>query len=158
MVHKPSRGVEREAYAINQHFSASASIEPKQPAVEKEEDIKIPASNVFIKYSNAWRGREWLPDELALQEKVLGSLILSLILQNDFTDGLPNSLFKTGITIIQFSGTLNPSGMLKVCDWLTGSGLRNVKYVIKGCHRVLAEESTADVLKLPEGEAYFPPN
>lgn len=108
----------------------------------REEDIKIPAPNVFIKHSNAVHDREWLPDELALQEEVSGSLILSLILQNDCTDACPNSPFKTAITIIQFSGTLSPLGMLKVCEWLSGSGLCNVKYVIKGCHRAQTEEST----------------
>lgn len=51
-------------------------------------------------------------------------------------------LLKTTVTIIQFSAMLSPTGMLKVWEWLAGSGLYDIKSAIDGCHTVLPEWST----------------
>lgn len=56
----------------------------------------------------------------------------------------PNSHFEKAITITQFSGTLSPSGMLKVFKWLARAGLRIVKCVINGCYQPLAKQSTGE--------------
>lgn len=38
----------------------------------------------------------------------------------------------------------SPSGMLKVWEWLTASGLHDIKSVINGCHTVLSEWTTGE--------------
>lgn len=68
-VHEASTEAEKGAYVMNYLRFAVAS-KSISAGWMKEEDIKNTLSNIFIRYSNAEHGGDWLLDQLALQEKV----------------------------------------------------------------------------------------
>lgn len=132
MVHEVSKQAEKDAYVMNYLYSAFC-LEVKSACWVKEEDIKNALSNVFIRYSNAEHAGEWLLDQLALQEKVSRVTNTFCVLHTECTMLSQTVLFKTSVTIKTFSTLLNPTGMLKVWEWLAGSGLQDIKSVINGC-------------------------
>lgn len=70
-VHEASTEAEKDVYVMNYLRSASR-LGVKSASWVKEEDIKNTLSNVFIRYSNAEHGGDWLLDQLALKEELSG--------------------------------------------------------------------------------------
>lgn len=90
-----------------------------------------------------------------LLRRCSGSLTHFLILQNKCTNAFQNGLFKTGMTIIQFSTVLSSTGRLKVWEWLAGLSLHDIKSVINGCHTVPPDWFAGEADRA-RGTCFFP--
>lgn len=90
-----------------------------------------------------------------LLRRCSGSLTHFLILQNKCTNAFQNGLFKTGMTIIQFSTVLSSTGRLKVWEWLAGLSLHDIKSVINGCHTVPPDWFAGEAERA-RGTCFFP--